>query len=86
MTVVARAGVTSEMVRRAQMVTGGILKVEATVFAVRLSVKWGGKSESKGFGHSSGKDGVTIDRNAGRLGFSVGRGRECLVSNYRFYL
>ena len=71
MMVVAGAGGTSEMVRSARTVTGGILKVEATVFAVRLSVKWGRKSESKGFGHSSGKDGATIDRDAGRLGFSV---------------
>ena len=30
MTVVAVAGVTSEMARRARTVTGGILKVEAT--------------------------------------------------------
>lgn len=37
--VVAEAGVTSEMVRKARTVTGGILKIEATVFAVRLSVK-----------------------------------------------
>ena len=36
---VAEAGVMSEMVRRARTATGGILKVEATVFAVRLSVK-----------------------------------------------
>ena len=88
MTVVAVAGVTSEMARRARMVTGGILKVEATVFAVRLSVKWGRKSDSKGFGQSNEKDVVTIDRDAGRVGVSVcvWRAGECLVSDYRFDL
>ena len=88
MKVVAVAGVTSEMARRARTVTGGILKVEATVFAVRLSVKWGRKSDSKGFGQSNEKDVVTIDRDAGRVGVSVcvWRAGDCLVSDYRFDL